>query len=184
MSFLSKKNLQQVIIEHEPVAGLHVARLNKLSADLKLLISKLGNIKVPFTYIYVLSSDEVRRNNDLIAYEESCLTWAKDAKGNFQLRYNVYAINYELDGNGRINHNTRTIIHVDSRPVFELKVPDRLRLEPELPSFYDNLMKILQSTHYDPCAFSCSPYRFDPLSFDMPNIWGFNLRTYKLSIGL
>jgi len=181
MSYLNKKSSQQIGLQSDTVTKQYVARLDKISSDLKSLVEKLTNLQVPFTYVYALFSNEFSRTSKCVKHEEGCLTWGKDTKGKFQLRYNLYHVSIELGVGGfRKNGKPEILQHVDSKPVFELKAYQRMQLEDELVSFESELIKILKNETYriySTQEFISSPNRFD--SYHVLHIADHVLPTHK-----
>lgn len=148
--------LKNIDSKANSIITLHKNVLNKLSNDIKLLEEKLKYFNLPFTFIYVLSSDEKRiifnkyKNITNRVYEEACLVWGENNKQN-RLFYNIYLIKEKMNQHGQprpINFNN--IILKQSKPLIEMKLHYRLNCENELPDFYEKIIDALNLYYSKP----------------------------------
>ena len=154
----SSPRLQKIANDAEIITTQHIARLNNLSGNIKLLISNLKKAGIPFTYIYVIKANLRQQIRDITTYEEHCLVWGKGKNGNYQLMYNIY-VSHKASNQETPRH--RPIIKpISSTPILSLKASLRLKLEAELGFFYENIVDSLQKFPLEKQRIVTSPIGF------------------------
>jgi predicted Rdx family selenoprotein len=112
LSFTSL-SLQEINIEADLVISKHLQDLDRVSNDIRTLEGILKRAGIPFTFIYVLSSDwkkyqraasrvvdpyeEVPYTGQFIEYIDNCLVWEKDEDGEYRLSHNTYVTENEME---------------------------------------------------------------------------------------
>jgi hypothetical protein len=163
--FISKK-LSDVNEEADFIISAHLSQLDRISNDIRVLEAKLQKAGIPFTFIYVLSSeekqptakeygyadpyDEIPTSSTSIVYENHCLVWEKTLKNEYRLSYNIYVAadthvtSYYRKGEKKDIHEGKPVLS-SSTPFIETKSNIRLKFEDELPIFYSKLIEFLRN---------------------------------------
>lgn len=167
LSFTSA-SLQKINVEADSIISNHLQDLDRISNDLKALEERLKIAGIPFTFLYVISSeqrryertvyqtmspyDELPYTGEFIEYTDNCLIWGKNEAGEYRLRYNVYHTENEIEkynGDGekvykRIRGEGVPRLFT-SKPLIETKSHFRLKIENELPVFYKMIVEVLRT---------------------------------------
>lgn len=167
LSFASA-SLQKINTEADAIISNHLQDLDRISNDLKALEERLKIAGIPFTFLYVLSSeqrryertayqtmspyDEFPYTGEFIEYTDNCLVWGKNEAGEYRLSFNVFCTENEIEkynGDGekvyeRIRNEGESKLST-SKPLIETKSHFRLKIENELPSFYKMVIEALRS---------------------------------------
>lgn len=167
LSFTSA-SLQKINDEADSIISTHLQDLDRISNDLKALEERLKIAGIPFTFLYIVSSekrrykrtvyqtmspyDEFPYTGEFIEYTDNCLIWGKNEAGEYRLSYNVYLTENEIEkynGDGekvyeRIRDDGEPKLST-SKPLIETKSHFRLKIENELPVFYKMIVEALRT---------------------------------------
>lgn len=176
----SNISLQKISIDAESVTSTHLQSLDRISNDIKALEERLKNSGVPFTFYYVLSSDDRRYHgighrmvdvyeeasyqSEFIEQTDNCLVWGKCEDGQYRLTHNIYITDNEIDkyddGNGQYAEKVRNDGKPKlcfSKPLIETKSHFRVKIEKELVPFYKGILEALRTKRDQDCIFEYSP---------------------------
>jgi hypothetical protein len=172
-------SLQKISLEAESVISNHLQDLDRISNDIKALEEQLKNSGLPFTFYYILSSDDRRYHGishqtvnlyeevpyeaEFIEQTDSCLVWGKCEDGQYRLSHNIYVTDNEIDkyddGDGhyaeRIRNNGTPRLF-SSKPLIETKSHFRVKVENELAPFYKGIVEALRTKRDQDCIFEYS----------------------------
>lgn len=161
-SLFLNKSLQEINVESDVIISNHLQDLHRISNDINALEKRLKEGGIPFTFIYILSSNSrrfERKISDCFYLSEvdeeieNCLVWGKTEDCKYRLRYNTYITEtvYELAtytpsgepvyGNGKIGEPRL----ITTKPLIETKSNFRLKIENELPVFYKMIIDALKT---------------------------------------
>lgn len=172
----SSPSLQEINTEAEAVISTHLQNLDRVSNDIKALEDQLATSGIPYTFYYVLSSEDRRYNQNEAFHDEliyttesaeqtdSCLVWGKCEDGQYRLSHNVYvtinevAKNYDKSDQyaKKVLRNGEPELHF-SRPLIETKAHFRVQIEKELVHFYKAIIEALKTKRDQECIFEYSP---------------------------
>lgn len=179
LSFVST-SLQKINVEADSIISTHLQDLDRISNDLKALEEGLKIAGIPFTLLYVVSSeqrryertayqtmspyDEFPYTGEFIEYTDNCLVWGKNEAGEYRLSYNVYCTENEIEkynGDGekvyeRIRKGGEPKLST-SKPLIETKSHFRLKIENELPIFYKIIIEALRTKRHQDRIVEYSP---------------------------
>jgi hypothetical protein len=167
LSFTST-SLQKINSEADSIISSHLQDLDRISNDIKALEERLKAAGIPFTFLYVLSSekrrfertayqnmspyDEFPYTAEFREYTDNCLVWGKTEDGEYRLSYNIYITENEIEkynGDGeKVYEREREVGEPKlstSKPLIETKSNFRLKIENELPVFYKMIIEALKT---------------------------------------
>lgn len=160
-NIFSNNLLQKIDTEADSIITNHLQELDQVSNDIKLLEEKLKKAAVPFTFIYVLSSDQTRLlremppelgldNVEFVEHKDRSLIFGKNKEGNYRLSYGLYVtycdINVHDTGNGiyeRALYPGETTLE-KCQPLIETKANIRIKAGRELHIFYKKIIESLK----------------------------------------
>lgn len=166
LSFTSA-SLQKINYEADSIISSHLQDLDRISNDIRALEERLKTAGIPFTFLYVLSSEKRRFETTVYQsmypydgpytaefreYTDNCLVWGKTEDGEYHLSYNIYITENEIekynDDGGKVYEREREMGEPKlsaSKPLIETKSNFRLKIENELPVFYKMIIEALKT---------------------------------------
>lgn len=152
----SNKTLQKINFEAKDIISEHLQNLDQISEDIKMLEKKLITSALPFTYIYVISSEEhiktewSEREYEYLKYvdhTDNCLVFGKNSSGECRLSHSVYSTRGWLERDGCLRHKDETVL-ISYRPLIETKAHFRVTIEKELASFFEGVISALKNQRH------------------------------------
>jgi len=184
--------LQQIDSEAEDIISSRLTHLDQLRDDIRALEERLKSASIPFTLVYVLSSEEssyegvagldyegITPLTVVTEYKDSCIVWGKGEHDEYRLSHQIFITKDETDHyydqkGIKVNEklcNAGNPVLSFSKPLLETKSQFRLQIENELPHFYSRIVTALKVLPNEDFLVFYSPNKTSP-NFSMIELRG------------
>lgn len=168
-SVFSNKNLQSIHVDAEKAISSHLAKLDEISNDIKVLETILAKAGLSITFRFRIDSVSKNkiRSNEFTSFKyrvrtDNYIVWDKaDNSNKNRLLYQIYDTRSDLDESGEETCNYKPTLTL-SKPLIETKGHIRLKVQEELQLFYQSIIKYLGVGNLSEIIIVDSPNLFVP----------------------